>query len=260
MLWYTCVCVRADTYPDLVLARPITLPSYLGIVVTYSDEDIGLEIQSLLVQFYPILLSTLLSIKRQQLSLLDVYFALLVSVSPLAVYLSFASFCNLFGTRTGLFNRIESNGFVISAFGAFVPFLWIALSMVTGFSSSAFEDSACYPTQTFLEWLKATVLYLISGFLSYGGASLSALALFLPFLILLFRRRSQVWADVKLSEAPKWRVPFTWVKYAWYVPIPIDPRPAKPNARKVHYQPSTQVVYSSSVRVHRCHMVTLGYF
>ena len=81
-----------------------------------------------------------------------------------------------------------------------------------------------------------------------------------PFLILLFQRRSQVWVDFQLSSdgASRLRVAFTWVKCAWYVPIPTGPRPAKPNARKVHYRPSTQVVHSFTVRIHRSLVVNLG--
>ena len=257
MLWCTGVYVRGDTYPDLVLARPVTFSLYLGIVVTYSEGDIDLAIQSLLVQFYPILLSTLLSVNRQQLSIFDTNFALLVGSSPLVIYLSFASVCDLCGIRTRLFKRIKSywHRNIIRVFGALVPFLWTALSMIASFSNKAFLDSTCRPTSTFWGWLKDTILFLIYTFFSLGrgnflhGLGLLAMA---PFLILLFRRRSQVRADVQhsLDGASRWRVPFAWVKCAWYVPFLTGPRSIKPNATKVHYRPSTQVVYSFPVRIH----------
>ena len=89
----------------------VTSPPHLGIMVTYSDRDIDLPaIQSLLVQFYPILLSTLLSVKRQQLSLFDADFALLLSLSPLTIYLSFASVCDPCGIQTGLFLPLQRIG------------------------------------------------------------------------------------------------------------------------------------------------------
>ena len=224
--------------------------------MTYSDGDIDLAIQSLLVQFYPILLSTLLSISRQQLSLFDAFFARLVGSSPLMIYLSFASVCDLCGIRTRLFKRIKSHWHrnIIRIFGALVPFLWTALSMVESFSNKAFLDSHCNPTSTFLGWLGDTLLSLVLSLVSLDrGLSPTGVGLMflVPFLVLLFRRRSQVWKDVKssLNGASRLRVPFMWVKCAWCVPIHTD-RPVKSNARKVYYRPSTQVVYSLLVRNH----------
>ena len=219
-------------------------------MVTYSDGDIDLAIQSLLVQFYPILLSALLSVKRQQLSLPDAYFALRVSSSPLAIYLSLASLCDLCRIRTGLFKRIKYYRNIVRALGALTPLLWTVLNVVRRFTAWAFLDSQCIPNSTFLDWFEETVLTLLS--LGRGSPPGEGLVALLPFLILLFRRRSQVWADVQLSldGASRLRVPFTWVKCAWYVPIRTGPRLAKPNVRKVHYRPSTQVVYTFTVRIH----------
>ena len=232
---------------------PVTFPLHPGFMVTYSHGDVDLAIQSLLVQFYPILLSTLLSVNRDQLSIFDAEFALSVSSSPLAIYLSSASVCDLCGIRTGLFKRIKSHRHIIRTLGALVPLLWTALSMIKSFSNKAFRNSGCGPTLTFLDWLQATIFLLINSLLSPGMHDTpgTGLALLVPFFVLLFRRRSQVWADVQLSldGASRVRVPLTWVKCAWYVFVPIGHRLTKPNAIKAHYQPSTQVVYSFLVRV-----------
>ena len=238
-------------------------------MVTYSDGDVDLAIQSLLIQFYPILLSTLFSVKLKQdsiptLSLFDAEFALSVSSSPLAIYLSFASVCDLCGIRTGLFKRIKSHRHIIRTLGAFVPLLWTVLSTIKSLSNTAFLDSPCSPAVDFLDWLGDTAFFLISSLLSPGTYNSSyrfvgprrllrgpGLAFLAPFFVLLFWRRSQVWADVQLSldGASRLRVPFTWVKCAWYVSIPIGPKLAKPNAGKVHHRSSTQVVCSSPVRM-----------
>ena len=238
-------CLRA--FRHLVLTRAVTFPPHLGITITYSDGDIDLAIQFLLVQFYPILLSTLLSINRQQLSSFDVYFALRVSSSPLAIYLSLASVCDLCGFRTGLFKRIKSYRNIVRTLGAFVPLLWAALSIIEWFSDEAFLDSDCGPTLTFQGWLKDTTLALssVGDFPSWSGP-----VVLFPFLVLLYRRWSQVRMDVQLSSdgAPRLRVLLIWVKCAWYVPIPTGPGPAKPNNKQVHYRPSTKVVCSFHVR------------
>ena len=188
--------------------------------MTYSDGDIDLAIQALLIQFYPILLSTLLSVGRQQLSIFDADFALLLSSSPLVIYLSFTSVCDIRGIRTSLFERINSHPHVIRAFGAFVPFLWATLSTIESFSNKAFLDSQCNPTSTFPGWFRDTLFSLTFTLLLLGrGIAPPGLGLvtLTPFFILLFRRRSQVWADVQLSlnGASRLRVPFTWVKCAW---------------------------------------------
>ena len=192
-------------------------------MVTCSDGDIDLAIQSLLVQFYPILLSTLLSIKRQQLSIFDVDFALLVSSSPLIIYLSFASVCDLCGFRTGLFKRLKYYPKIVRILGAFVPFLWNVLSMIQSFSNDAFLDSPCHPTSTFMSWVGGS----ISTLLSVGKGSPPMVGLFSlsPFFLLLARRLPQVRAEVRLSSdgATRLRVFFTWVKCAWYVPNPTGP-------------------------------------
>ena len=234
----------------------MTSSSNIGIVVTYSDVNIDLAIQSLLIQFYPILISTLLSINRQQLSLFDVDFALLISSSPLVIYLSFASVCDLRpGAHTGLFKRIKSYPHIIRLFGAFVPVFWTVLSLVESFSATAFLDSSCQPKSTkFGGWLKDSILSVLFTLISVGmrGFPGVGLVFLLPFLWLLFRRRSQVWADVQrsLGGASRIHVPLTWVKCALYVPILMDPRLATSNARKAHYRQSTQVDYSSPVRGH----------
>jgi ribose/xylose/arabinose/galactoside ABC-type transport system permease subunit len=132
----------------------VTLPWHLGIMVTWSPGDVDIGIQSLLVQIYPILLSTLLSINRQQLSTSDASFALVLSSSPLTIYLVFASICDLFGIHTGLYKRIKTYPLIIRTLGALVLLLWTTLSMVSGLSPSAFKDSSCY-TLSFGGWLEA---------------------------------------------------------------------------------------------------------
>jgi ribose/xylose/arabinose/galactoside ABC-type transport system permease subunit len=159
MLWSTFVCVSSSACLGRGLV--INFPWHLGIIVTWSPEDVDVGIQSLLVQIYSILLSTLLSINRQQLSLLDAGFALTLSSSPLTIYLVFTSICNLFGIHTGLYKRIKTYPLIIRTLGALVPLLWTALSMVSGLSPSAFKDSSC-AILTFGYWLHNTLIALFA--------------------------------------------------------------------------------------------------
>ena len=222
-------------------------------MVTWSPGDIDVEVQALLVQIYPVLLSTLLSINRQQLSTSDARFALLLSSSPLTVYLVIASIGDLCGIRTGLYKRIEVYRLITRALGALVLPLWMGLNMTFIVSTRAFKDSHC-STHTFTDWLMYIANLIIFFFESVGGIMVGVgWGLVTPWFIFLARRWSQLRAEVKFySEgASRVRVLLTWVKCAWCVPVDVGPRLAKFNAIKVHYRPQPQVVCLLAVCVFR---------
>jgi len=224
-------------------------------MVTWSPEDVDVGIQSLLIQFYPILLSTLLSINRDQLSTFDALFALVLSSSPLTIYLVVTSIADLCGVQTGLYKRIKSHRFIIRAFGASLLLIWTGLSMTAKMSTSAFKDSPCR-AGPFINWFWYVATFLMYFFMYPGGMGNSpglVWVMVIPWFICLARRWSQVRADVKLhsEEASRLRVFCTWVKCAWCVPVEVVPWSAKSNAIKVHYRPQSQVVYLLPVCVLR---------
>ena len=92
----SCACL------DLALDKELTPVLLLGILITWSPEDIGVGINASLIQCYSILLSTFLTIGRNQLSIFDVVCALNLTSPPVVVYLEFFSICEIFGARTGL--------------------------------------------------------------------------------------------------------------------------------------------------------------
>ena len=162
-------------------------------MVTLSPGDIDVGIQSLLVQIYRILLSTLLSIDRQRLSRFDANFVLALSSSPLTVYLVIASICDLFGINTDLYGRVKSYRHIIHTLGALVLLLWTGLSMTFNLSTRAFKDSLC-DTGTFKDWLQKAAFSLIfilvtPGSLGYVTTGLTWVAI-IPWLIYLARRWS----------------------------------------------------------------------
>ena len=176
-------------------------------------------IQSLLIQFYPILLSTLMSINHDQLSTSDAWFALSISSSPLTIYLVVTSIADLCGIQTGLYKRIKSHRFIIRTFGASLLLIWTGLSMTAVMSASAFKNSPCYDG-TFADWLWYVATFLMYFFMYPGGmGNFPGLVwvMVIPWFICLARRWSQVRADVKLHSegASRLRVFCTWVKCAW---------------------------------------------
>ena len=130
-------------------------------MVTWSPGDVDVGVQSLLVQFYPILLSTLLSIGRQQLSRFEAFFALLLSSSLLTIYLVVASICDLFGIHTGLYKRIKSHRLIIRTFGASFLLIWTGLSTAVVMSTSAFEGELC-GGGTFVHWFQSIIGLLVT--------------------------------------------------------------------------------------------------
>ena len=153
-------------------------------------------IQSLLFQIYLILLSTLLSINRRQLSVGDANFAAFASSSPLTVYLVAASIGDLVGIKTGLYKRIKSHRPIIRALAALVLPLWIGLSMAARMSKNTFEDSTCYADPSFKNWFTATVSNLATsigspGLLGFYFGEISAL-LFLPIPFFLVKSWDRV--------------------------------------------------------------------
>ena len=227
-------------------------PLHSGIMVTWSPEDVDVGVQSLLVQIYTILLSTLLSINRQQLSKFDAGFALLVSSSPLTVYIVVASISDLCGINTGLYKRIKSHRHIVRALGASVLLLWTGLSMTVNLSSRAFKDSSC-GVSTFPEWLRDTARSLWISLWApgvvgqFGNALLSIM-----WMICWVRRRSRLTMYAKLSsgEASKLRQLWMLLKCPWCVPV-VGSRLAKSNTSKAHDRPPPQVVYLLPVRVSR---------
>ena len=195
--------------------------------MTFSPGDIDVGIRATLIQTYPILLSTLLSINTRTLSLFDAGFALLLTSSPLTIYLVVASICDLFGFETNLYKRIKSYRRIISILGVLIPLLWLGLSLTLTFSDNAFIGSEFCSNSRFTDWLLNTFLSLLfeSPFQSNLGVGYGVLPTFaLAFGLCLFRRRSQVMKDLRADREGRsklWgrlRIPWTFVKSAWCVP------------------------------------------
>ena len=192
-----------------------------GIMITWSPADVDAGVQASLLQIYPILLSTLVSIKDHELATEDISYALILCLSPLTMYLVFASFCDLFGTKTRLYERITSYRRVIRAFAILVPFLWLALGITAvllfrelknGNMDGSPADVSPLVFLDFFNFLSNLVVYSVFG---------SLLGLY------LFRRRSQVRADTRArakGEVGSLHAMCVYVKCAWCVFVNVVPR------------------------------------
>ena len=222
--------VRLSAYLHLAVDRGLMFTSCPGILVTWSPEDVDVGIRATLIQIYPILLSTLLSINRQTLSLFDATYALLLTSSPLTGYLIITSFCDLLGFETNLFKRIKSGRRAIRILGALIPFLWIGLSMSLRLSDQAFVGSEYCRSSSFKEWLSDLYHSFLTPFETVGGLLLGfgfPPIFILVFGLCLFRRRSQTMEDFRAhrkEESKSWggfRIPWTFAKCAWCVSVVV---------------------------------------
>ena len=192
--------------------------------MTWSPAGIDAGVRASLIQAYPILLSTLLTVGRHQLSYDDGHYALIITSPPLMVYLTISSICDLLGIRTSIYKRIQSHRIVTRAFGVFILPLWLALSLALGLSKRAFNCVEEGEALTFQRWLLYLVAYIINS-LFFPLTPFPTLVVASFFLLFLFRRRSQVMADIRTCRegGPNtWRilrVPWTFVKCAWYVSV-----------------------------------------
>jgi hypothetical protein len=198
--------------------------------VTFSPGNIDVGVRATLIQIYPILLSTLLSINTQTLSLFDANFALLLTSSPLTTYLVVVSICGLFGFETSLHKRTKSHRRTIRILGALIPFLWLGLSLTLTFSDKAFVGSEYCCGVSFKDWLSDLFWSLWLSPLGYFDLGLGILPAFtVAFGLCLFRRRSQVMKDLRADREGKsrlWgrlRIPWTFVKSVWCVSVVVVP-------------------------------------
>ena len=193
-------------------------------MVTWSPENVDVGILSLLFQIYQILLSTLLSINRQQMTSPDAHFAIQATSSPLTVYLAIASIGGLFGIKTGLYKRIKSRRLIIHVLGALILPLWTGLSMTTWMSRKAFKDSSCVYKFSFVDWLVYLCWYFVYSVGFPGLLSsfyyVAPIVVFLPILFFLFKCRSQVAAGIRAylkGTSGPWRLILLFTPLGWIV-------------------------------------------
>ena len=207
-------------------------------MVTWSQDDIDREIWATLLQIYPILLSTFLSIGRDQLSLFDANFTLNITSSPLTVYLVISSLSTLFwilvglckndGPRKqiGLYRQIRSHHLITSVLGTLVLLLWFALSVTIRMSGSAFIDSSSCQGSTFSGWFVDFLQFVFFSIVIPGRAGFFPLLFFGEFLLLiLVRRWPKIFGEIQsyLAGIPKlWKIffaPWAFMKFIWYVQL-----------------------------------------
>ena len=201
--------------------------------MTWFPEGTDVGIKATLTQTYPILLSTLLSINRCQLTFTDVMTALSITSPPFTVYLMIASIGDFLGVKTGLYKRVRLHRKALRALGALILPLWLTLSLILWLSLGRPATA-----QYFEEWLMGNVVQRLIRYLTapvFAGGWYTTVAFASLFFLCLFRRRFQVMADFRarrdreISPWGGWWIPWTFTKCVWYVPVVVGARLPKNN-------------------------------
>lgn len=232
------VYVGLNACLDLAVDKELIFALRPGIQIALSPTTgIGAGVIASIAQLYCILLSILVSVNRQQLSLFDANYALTISSSPFTIYLTSASIGDLLGLESGLFKQIESHRRAIRISGALLLPLWLGLRLTLRFSSRAFIDSELCSDVTTSEDIVSDFIHLLVPFLGPTSVvQVCLLALIIEYLPRIVMGWPGLMADFRVRREgasqpqERFHILWTFVKCAWYVSIAVGARSAESDA------------------------------
>jgi len=146
----------------------------IAFLLRWDNHEAHTTILILLSQVYPILIATAASVGKTNLTLFDAHFALAVTASPVSVYFVYSSFRSLFARTPAhenlMFKNIKTGKNAIRVLGIALPFLWLAINIMTSFHSTAFSNSSKHCQNTsFALWFEFQILSNFVGILDVLG-------------------------------------------------------------------------------------------
>ncbi|KAJ3714292.1 hypothetical protein C8R42DRAFT_748601 [Lentinula raphanica] len=143
-----CVYLEEGQNPDMqgyaVRLSNFIVNVCLALLIRYSEEDIAESVTVLLLQIYTLLACAFISLIRKQLSVADAHFALTSTVSPLALYLLYASVRTLFRKSSYLFRRLGDHCRTYLVLSLLMLPMWIVMNVLIYFAD-VFSGEACPP-------------------------------------------------------------------------------------------------------------------
>ncbi|KAJ3853212.1 hypothetical protein EV368DRAFT_39360 [Lentinula lateritia] len=121
----------------------------LALLIRYSEESVAESVSALLLQVYTLMLCAFISLIRKQLSVADAHFALTSTVSPLAVYLLYASVRKVLKKHSYLFRRLGDHRTYLTLSLLLLP-MWTIMNLLIYFAN-VFSNT-CAPV-TLASWL-----------------------------------------------------------------------------------------------------------
>jgi hypothetical protein len=141
-----------------------------AVIIASPEDDITPSTFLLFSQTIPILLATLCSIHSDNLSLFDAHFTAAVTASPMSIYVSASCILHLFSRKSSLFERISKEARRLTcAMGLILAVLWLSVSVITSFSTTAFRNSAYCEGMTLPKFMEFLLVSSFTGVLDVLG-------------------------------------------------------------------------------------------
>ncbi|KAJ3755471.1 hypothetical protein EV360DRAFT_85878 [Lentinula raphanica] len=151
----------------------------LALLIRHSEEDFQVadSVTAVLLQNYTLLSCTFISLIRKRLSVADAHFCLTLTISPLALYLVYASLRKVLGRSSYdscFFRRLDDHYKTCLTFSVLMLPLWIIIYVLI-YLNKFFPKTGC-PHVTFVSWLilvaaevghALTVAYVFTGLIVF---------------------------------------------------------------------------------------------
>ncbi|KAJ3966617.1 hypothetical protein EV361DRAFT_555741 [Lentinula raphanica] len=208
-----CVYLEEGQNPDMqgyaVRLSNFIVNVCLALLIRYSEEDIAESVTVLLLQIYTLLACAFISLIRKQLSVADAHFALTSTVSPLALYLLYASLRTLFHKSSYLFRRLGDHCRTYLVLSLLMLPIWIVMNVLIYFAD-VFSGDAC-PRITFDAWFLFETEAVITSFIF---ASVFTGFIILVWVVYFLRHFGDIRSEYRRHKmkATRWKW-FGWLQW-----------------------------------------------
>ncbi|KIK63105.1 hypothetical protein GYMLUDRAFT_41418 [Collybiopsis luxurians FD-317 M1] len=181
----------------------------LAILIRYSNEDVIESVSVLLLQIYTLLVSAFISLIRKKLSVADAHFAITSTVSPLAIYLLYASVRKILRKRSYLYRRLghHSNETYV-ALSLLVLLMWIIMDLLIYFAD-VFTNKC--PRITLVSWFMYRFMAAYTSFIFASVFIVILICMWIMYLLRHFRDIRDEYRRHKMKAQP-WKH-FRWVQW-----------------------------------------------
>ncbi|KAF9056720.1 hypothetical protein BDP27DRAFT_641154 [Rhodocollybia butyracea] len=182
----------------------------LVILIRYSEENIAESLSVLLLQIYTLLVCAFISMIQKQLSIADAHFAVTSTVSPLSLYLVYASVRKLIKKSSYLFSRLGQNSTKYLVMSLLMVPIWFTIELLIYFAD-VFSDVPRCPHITLVSWIMFSLMSVFTTFVFAAMVAVVLISIWVVYLLRHFRDILGEYRRLKM-KAPRWKR-FRWVQW-----------------------------------------------
>ncbi|KAJ4477156.1 hypothetical protein J3R30DRAFT_3753923 [Lentinula aciculospora] len=182
-----------------------------ALIIRYSEEDVAESVSVLLLQVYTLMVCAFISLIRKQLSVADAHFSLTSTVSPLALYLLYASMREVLKKPSHLFRRLGSHR-TYSILSLLMLPMWIVMNLLIYFAD-VFADTC--PPLTLASWLLFEIEAVLTSFIF---ASVFTGVIILVWIIYSLRHFRDIRGEYRRHKMKAER----WKRFGWLQWLPLS--------------------------------------